>query len=133
MNNQKNKNVINSGVETLENYWNQQNSRINILEQYVENGGIISERVNDITSHFEKIDSDSFSKFLDAQAKLLSHLSENSVIKSDIPAEIEIPFENNTSAAENPDADNNAVLSQIDINDSETIKRYEINLNPQNS
>ena len=128
MNNQKNKNVINSGVETLENYWNQQNIRINILEQYVENGGIISERVNDITSYFEKANSDSFSKFLDAQAKLLSHLSENSVIKSDIPAEIEFPFENNTSAAENPDADNNAVLSQIDINDSETIKRYEINL-----
>lgn len=122
MNNKKYENFRYSNAEALENYWQSQNSQINMLEQFVENGGIISQKFNEVTSDFQDTSFKSFNKFIDTQNKLMSYLS---LYKNESIMSI------NEAAPEEQSLDgglyDNKILKSIDLNDKNSIKRFEIN------
>ena len=122
-------------ADALETYWESQNEKVKMLEEFTMQGGTISPKLNQMTGKLQESGLEAFEKFMLGQSMLLSHLSQTQgrnvvqniktiqnyqkpILASD---EKEEPIGNENT---NPWA--NEVIDSLDMNDPKTIKRLEV-------
>ena len=112
-------------ADALETYWQSQNEKIKMLEDFTVEGGTISPKVNQMTGEFQKSGLKTFEQLMLGQNMLLAHLTEmkNGTVSSNIR---ELHTNEKTFVQENRNPWANKVIDMLDMNDPKTVKRWEV-------
>ena len=114
MMNQNNTNAYHA--KALRSFWQAQNSQLHMLEDFVENGGTLSDEVNAMTDQNQKTGLAALHKLLAAQDAMLHQLPR--------------PHAAAPAVQQTATDGENAVLRAIDLADPTAIKRFEMQLQP---
>jgi len=111
-------------ADALEAYWKSQNEKIKLLEDYINQGGSLSNELKVLFEEFGNNGIRAYEKLMQAQNMLMSHFDSS----ADIPASSKPNSENLISDDINVNPWANPVIDAIDINSPDTIKRREVQI-----
>ena len=123
-------------ADALETYWESQNQKIKMLEEFTMQGGTISTQLNQMAGEFQKSGLEAFEQLMLRQNMLLAHFAETKDGKNVQKANSEqksVQTDRDRQhtyqkkiAKENTNPWANEIIDSIDMNDPKTIKRWEV-------
>ncbi len=116
-------------ADALETYWESQNEKVKMLEQFTVQGGTISPQLNQMVGDFQKSGLGTFEQLMLGQNMLLSHLAEMKNGNATQNSRTIQPHQKPNVASDVKEITNpwvNEIIDSIDRNDPKTIKRWEV-------
>ena len=122
-------------ADVLETYWESQNEKVKMLEEFTMQGGTISPQLNQMTGKLQESGLAALEKLMLGQRMLLSHLSQiqgrNVVQNIKIIQNYQKPIlasdeKEEPIGNENTNSWANEIIDAIDINNPKSVKRWEV-------